>query len=100
MGAPKTPNNTHSGRAQPVIDVDVSRLPPDVELPLTVEDVHLLDDETVLSFHAVSQIPTTIDMTPVTEDAARELGAVACSHCYRDVDGVSYDFPHMNGGLR
>lgn len=84
---PKTPSSNRNGDNTVVVDVDLD----DDE---TLEDC----EESVLSFHASSQMQSTFDMTEVTEEEARDAGAVACSECYRDVDGMSYDFQYLQRG--
>lgn len=84
---PRTPSHRRSSENKVVVDVDLD----DDE---TLEDV----DEPVLSFHAPSELQSTFDMTEVTEEEARNAGAVACSECYRDVDGMSYDFQYLQRG--
>lgn len=59
-----------------------------------------LDDADVFSFHDPRNLCNTDGMTVVTEQRARELGAVPCGKCFREQDSVQYDFPYVrDGGL-
>jgi len=85
---PKLPSNSSHYSASIVVDVDLN-------------DGETLDDyeDEILCFHDSKEIPSTIGMTETTEQKARELGAVPCSGCFRDVDGVQYDFDYMGCGM-
>lgn len=47
-----------------------------------------------LSYHREGSLPSTVGMEAVTEQEAREGGAVQCSHCWSDQNVIQYLFPY------
>ncbi len=50
----------------------------------------------VLTFHHPTQIDSQIGMVKVTEQEARDAGAVGCSKCFDDVQATNYQFPYKS----
>lgn len=54
-------------------------------------------DDAGLSYHDPANLGTTMDMDVCDEEVAIENGAVQCSECFPEQDGVMYSFPYLDG---
>lgn len=53
------------------------------------------ETEPRLSYHLESELESTYGMIEMSETEARLQGAVACSKCFDEQDGVTYDFAYL-----
>jgi len=72
--------------------------------PEVLVDEEDYEDGELFIFHDPRRVASTFDMVEIPESEAREMGAVGCSKCFRDVDCTDYPFPYKHesglfGGL-